>query len=107
MAPTDGSTKGGSRGLKSAYEAALERLESQGITRPDESALSDATRQAMAEARRKAQARLAQLQIMHEDDLRGAQDPAQRAQSEQRYLEERRATERALEDELDRLRAGT
>ena len=92
--------------LKSAYEAALEKLESRGISRPDEEALSEATRAAMTEARRRTDAKLAELEIMHRDDLARVPDPMARAEAEERYRIDRRRIEDALERELSRLREG-
>jgi hypothetical protein len=93
-----------SRGLRSAYEAALSRLESQGISRPDEGALSDSTREAIAEARRRAEAKLAELEIMHRDKLAGLRDPMTRGEAEEHYRRDRQRTEEALERELAKLR---
>jgi len=59
----------------------------------------------MAEARRRSQAKLAELEIMHRDSLKSVQDPLERSQSEERYGGERRRIEQALERELERLRS--
>ncbi len=91
-------------GLKSAYEAALEKLESRGITRPDESALSEDIRDAMAEARRRSEAKLAELEILHRDSLAGQQDPMARSEAEQHYRIDRQRLEESLERELATLR---
>ena len=69
--------------LKSAYELAMERLDADGIGRPDQDALSDAQRQAAAEHRRKAEASLAQLEILHHKHLNEILDPAERARAEE------------------------
>ena len=58
----------------------------------------------MAEARRKAEASLAQLQIMHRDELTSVGDPETRARLEENYLTDRRRVEVALESELAKLR---
>src|SRR5436305_13070566 len=56
--------KGGKNtGMKSAYELALERLERQGIERPREESFSDELRAGIAEARRQAEAKLAEIEI--------------------------------------------
>ena len=94
-----------SEGLKSAYEAALERLDAEGISRPDETALTDDARQAMAEARRRAEAKLAELEILHGDQMRSQTDPIERSQAEERYRIDRRRIEGRLDAELARLRA--
>ena len=89
--------------MKSAYELALERLERQGIERPQEGALSEAVREQMAEARRRAEARLAELEILHRDRLRKGAEPAE---EEEGYLRERRRIEEDRERALERLRRG-
>lgn len=98
------SSESGKR-LKSAYEAALERLESQGITAPDESALSDAVRQRVAEARQKAEAKRAELEILHRKALAEA-SAEERERLEERYVDERRRIDAELEREIERLRGG-
>src|SRR5687768_18283591 len=65
-------------GMKSAYELALERLEKQGIERPREEGLSGEMKEQVAEIRRQAEAKLAELEILHRDSLRKAVDPAKR-----------------------------
>ncbi len=55
--------------MKSAYEAALERLETQGIERPREDALPEAVRAEMEAVRQKAQASLAELEILARDRM--------------------------------------
>ena len=85
-------------GMKSAYELALERLEKQGIERPREETFSDEARDQIAEARRKAEARLAELEILHKDRLKSVYDPAKRQEDEEEYVRERRR----IEDDRDR-----
>jgi hypothetical protein len=85
-------------GMKSAYELALERLEKQGIDRPREESLTAEAREKMAEARKKSEARLAELEILHKDRLKTMADPTQRKEEEEEYVRERRR----IEDERDR-----
>jgi hypothetical protein len=85
-------------GMKSAYELALERLEKQGIERPREETFSGEVRDQIAEARRKAEARIAELEILHKDRLKGVYDPAKRQEDEEEYVRERRR----IEDDRDR-----
>ncbi len=99
-----GSGKDKASGMKSAYELALERLESQGIERPREEALSEETRAQVAEARRQAEAKLAELEILHRDRLKGSYDPAKRQEEEQNYLLERRRIESDRDRKIERLR---
>jgi hypothetical protein len=84
--------------MKSAYELALERMESQGIDRPKEDSLTDAQRAEMAEVRRRVEAKLAELDILHRDKLAKTADPAARAEQEEHYRQERGR----LEDERER-----
>lgn len=90
--------------MKSAYEIALERMERRGIERPKENALSDETREAVAEARRKAAAKLAELEIMHRQQLAAQPDPAQRQQEEEGFQRERQRIEQRRDAEIERLR---
>jgi len=85
-------------GMKSAYELALERMEKQGIDRPREEGLSVEVREQVAEVRRQAEARLAELEILHLDGLRKIHDPAKRQEAEDNYVRERRR----IEDDRDR-----
>jgi hypothetical protein len=78
-----------SKGLKSAYERALERLEADGIEPPREGALSAATKESIAEARRVTEAKLAELEILHRDRTAKLDDPAQRAEQEEYFRLER------------------
>jgi hypothetical protein len=93
-------------GVKSAYELALERLEKQGIERPREEALSDETREKIAEARRKAQARLAELEILHKDALKRESDSGRIRERVEAYQHDRRRVEEDLERTLETLRQG-
>lgn len=92
--------------MKSAYELALERLEKQGIERPREEALDDATRERIAEARSKAQAELAELEIMHRDRSGRGVDLEAAGEAEEEYLHERRRIEERRDRELEKLRGG-
>ena len=87
--------------LKSAYELALERLESQGIERPDPEGIPAEVRERIAEVRRQAEARLAELEILHRDRLRKASDPEE---EKREYREERERIERRRDREIRELR---
>jgi len=91
-------------GMKSAYELALERLEKQGIERPREETFSDDLREQIAEARRKAEARLAELEILHQNRLKTLYDPAKRQEEEEEYRRERRRIEDQREQKIEELR---
>lgn len=91
--------------MKSAYELALERLEALGVERPRESALSDATKQAIAEARRVTEAKLAELEILHRAELAKLGDSAQRDEQEEHYRRDRARIEGDGDRAVARLRA--
>jgi hypothetical protein len=84
---------------KSAYELAMERLR-----KKDEDAgvsaqvLTDAQREAIAEARRVAEAKVAEAQIMHRSRAAALGDPAERAAAEDAL---RRDVQR-IRDDCDR-----
>ena len=93
--------------MKSAYELALERMERQGIERPREDSLSDEVREQMAEARRRADAKKAELEILHRDRLASIRDPGERIAEEQNYLRERQRIEEDRDRKIERLREGS
>jgi hypothetical protein len=97
--------KSESGGLKSAYELALERLESQGIERPDETALTDETREEVAQVRVKAQAKLAEIEILHRKSLESIFDPLEVERSEQEYRAERQRIEAGRDRKIETLRS--
>jgi hypothetical protein len=92
--------------LKSAYELALERLEQQGIERPREEGLDPALRQRVAEVRSKTKAKLAEMEILHRDELKKLADPAARHKADEEYVRERRRLEDKRERDIERLRGG-
>ncbi len=92
--------------MKSAYELALERMEQQGIERPREEALSEAEREQVAEARRKAEAKIAEMEILHKGTLAKAVDPAEREKLEKEFQHERRRVEERCDREIERIRNG-
>ena len=81
---------------KSAYELAMERLRKkdreEGV---EERALTPAQREAIAEARKVAEARLAESEILHASKMRGVLEPESREALE---LEYRRDRERIVSD---------
>ena len=91
-------------GMKSAYELALERMEKQGIERPREETFSDEIREKIADARRKAEAKLAELEILHKNRLKTIADPVKRQEEEDDYRRERRWIEDERERKIAELR---
>jgi hypothetical protein len=93
-------------GMKSAYELALERLEKQGIERPREETFSDELREKIADVRRKAEAKLAELEILHKNRLKTIHDFDAQQEEEKDYLRERRRIEDDRERKIEELRKG-
>jgi hypothetical protein len=91
-------------GMKSAYELALERMESQGIERPREEGLTGEVKEQMAELRRQAEAKMAELEILHRDSLKRNFDPAKRKEDEEAYVRERSRIEEDRDRKITRLR---
>lgn len=96
-----------SKGMKSAYERALEQLDQQGIERPRKDSLTDAVREQMAEVRNKADAKLAELEILHRDRLARIGDPTQREEELANLRRDRLRIEEDRDRKLQRLRSGT
>ena len=90
--------------MKSAYELALERMEKQGIDRPREDSLSERVREEMAEVRRRADAKVAELEILHKDRLAKMHDPGQREEEIQDFKREKQRAEEDRDRKLGRLR---
>ena len=93
--------------MKSAYELALERLKAQGIEPPREEGLAPALRDQVAEVRSKAEAKIAELEILHQGRLKALLDPGQREEEEEDYRRERRRIEQDRDDKVARLRQGS
>ena len=84
---------------KSAYDLAMERLETadreSGVK---ETSLSGDQKKAIAEARRVAESRLAEREILFRDAMRKTADPAEREKAEDEY----RINRKRIEDDRDR-----
>ena len=104
MAEKETPPKDRSPGVKSAYEAALERMAARGIEGPREASLDPATKEAIAEARRKADAKLAELEILHRDRLKTVRSADERDQEEAGYRRDRERIESDRDREIERLR---
>ena len=89
--------------MKSAYERALEKLESSGIAAPQQDALDEDQRRRIEAERSRHQAKVAELEILHRKNL--SPDPAKRQQEENYRAEKRRLAER-LESKIERIRRG-
>ena len=92
---------------KSAWEIALEKLERQDRERGDAGPgpLTDGQKKEIAAARQRAQAKLAEAEILHNDQRRKVpEDPEALAKSEEEYRIERRRIEEQRDREIDRVR---
>ena len=90
--------------MKSAYERALEKLESRGIAAPRQDALDENQRRRIEDERSRHQAKHAELEILHRKDL--SPDPAKRQREEENYRAELRRLAERLESNIERIRRG-
>ena len=93
--------------LKSAFELAMERLKAkdrdEGVL--EERPLTAAQKQRIAELRRDATAKLAELEILHRKNLAAARgDPAATAKIEENYATDRGRVASRLESEIAKVR---
>ena len=85
------------KGLKSAYELAMERFRKSdkeaGVERPS---VTEAQKAAIAEIRNFYEAKIAEVEVLHQGRLRTTADPVERAAREEEYRRdrERLSTER-------------
>lgn len=96
------------RPLKSAYELAMERLQRQDAERGESSrALTDAEKKAIARCRREAKAKIAEIEIMHEQKLAGAGgDPEKIAELEEKLRIDRSRVASSTESKIARIKRG-
>jgi hypothetical protein len=90
--------------VKSAYERALEKLDATGIERPHSDALTQEVKEKMAEVRGRAEAKIAELEILHRKSLGKIGDPHARRTEEEEYASERRRIEEKRDRDLAELR---
>ncbi len=91
--------------MKSAYELALERMEKQGIERPRKDSLSDRDREQVAEIRRKSEAKVAELEILHKDRLAKIGDPGLRQEEMADFQRERQRAEEDRDRKITKVRS--
>lgn len=97
------------RPLKSAYELALERLRAQDKEQGLEESkpLTRQQKGEIAKSREHAQAKMAELEILHRKSLAEAQgDPKKLQELEQHYQIDRQRVESSLESAIARVRRG-
>jgi hypothetical protein len=91
---------------KSAYELAMERLRRKDADAGlEQKPLTPEQREAIAEARRVAEARLAEREILHQSALRGAADPATIEELEVQYRRDRERVQSDLERKISDIRS--
>jgi hypothetical protein len=90
---------------KSAFELAMERLRQkdaeEGIERTP---LTDAQKAAIAEVRNFYEAKLAELDVLHKDQLLTAFDPADRTARDEEYRRDRERLTSERESKIEKLR---
>lgn len=95
--------------LKSAFELAMERLKAkdreEGVV--EDKPLTEAQKERIAELRRDAKAKLAELEILNRKNLAAAgNDPAEIAKVEENYATDRGRVESRLESAVAKVRRG-
>lgn len=93
--------------MKSAVELAMERLrksdEDAGV---DRRPLTDAQKAAIAEIRNFYEAKIAEIEVLHEGQSRASVDPAERAEREQGYRRDRERLSSERDAKLEKARRG-
>jgi hypothetical protein len=90
---------------KSSYELAMERLRKKDAeSGVEQKALTPAQREAIAEARRVAEARVAEREILHQSALRGVVDPESREELDQQYRRDRDRIQSDLDRKIAEIR---
>jgi hypothetical protein len=92
---------------KSSYELAMERLrkkdKAEGV---DDRPVTPEQREAIAEARRVAEARLAEREILHHSAMKGVMDPESREKLDLEYRRDRDRIGSDRDQKIARIRAG-
>ena len=93
--------------LKSAYELAMERLRKKDAeTGVAQTTLTDEQKAEIAEVRKVFEARLAQLEVLHQSSLRKTIDPDEYAKLEDDYRREREKINAERDERIERIRSG-
>jgi len=94
--------------LKSAFDLAMDRLKArdkeEGVK--EAAPLSKAQKERIAELRTAAQAKLAELEILHRKNIAGVGDPAALAKIEENYAIDRGRAESKRDSEIEKVREG-
>ena len=92
---------------KSSYELVMERLRAADPPGAKKGSLTAKQKEAIAEARRVAAARVAEREILFQDALQKISDPAEREKAESEYRTDRRRIDEDCEREVEKIRAGS
>jgi hypothetical protein len=93
---------------KSAIELAMERLRKKDAAEGvDQRPLTDEQRVAIAEARRVAEARVAEREILHQSAVRGVVDPASLEELELQYRRDRDRIQADLDRKIAEIRSAS
>jgi hypothetical protein len=96
------------RKLKSAYELAMDRLRAEDRERgvePDKP-LTAKQKGEIARLRQAAQAKLAEIEILHRKEVEAATEPEKLAEVEEHYAIDRRRVESQLESAIEKVKGG-
>ena len=94
--------------LKSAFELAMERLKSKDVAEgvQESAPLTKAQKNRIAELRSEAQAKLAELEILHRKNVQGTSDPAALVKIEENYATDRARAESRRDAEIAKVHRG-
>ena len=92
--------------LKSSYDLAMERLRAADPGAGKEKPLTAAQKEKIAEARRVASSRLAEVEILFKDPLKRFRDPAEQEKAETEYQIDRQRINADLERAIAEIRRG-
>jgi hypothetical protein len=94
--------------LKSAFDLAMDRLKARDLAEGVEETkpLTKAQKEKIAQLRTEAQAKLAELDILHRKNVAGTSDPAVLAKIEENYAIDRSRAESRRDSEIAKIHAG-
>ncbi len=94
--------------LKSAFDLAMDRLKAQDLAEGVEEAkpLTKAQKEKIAQLRAEAQAKFAELEILHRRNVAGTSDPAVLSKIEENYAIDRSRAESRRETEIAKVHKG-
>ena len=93
-------------GPKTSFELAMERLRAADPAGAETKPLTGAQKKKIAEARRVAEARLAETEILFKDPLKQSRDPVEREKAEAEYQIDRKRIHDDLDRALEAIRRG-